>query len=252
VNAAPIPYLNSSIVATIDITEQKKAEAEIIKSREQLMQLHSHINDVREEERATMAREIHDELGQTLASLKLDLIGIREDFEEHARLKRKISKAITLVDTSIKTVRKISSALRPQMLDELGLAAAIEWLSNDFGRRSGIKCSLDLQDIDDLEANSSISLFRIFQAALANIMLHSKAKSISVKLELSDEVLLLSVKDDGIGITQEQINSSKSFGIVGMNERTAQINGSFEINSEINKGTEIKVTVPVNRQKESI
>lgn len=249
VNAAPIPYLNSSILATIDITGQKKAEAEIVKSREQLMQLYRHLNEVREEERSAIAREIHDELGQSLASLKLDLIGIKEDFEEQLKLKRKIDKAITLVDTSIKTVQKISSALRPQMLDELGLAAAIEWLSNDFKKRSGIKCSLDLQDIDYLEPNISISLFRIFQAALANIMLHSKAKSISVKLELRDEILLLSVKDDGIGITQEQINSSKSFGIVGMSERAEQINGSFEINSEINKGTEIKVTVPVTGKK---
>lgn len=249
VNAAPFQASKSSIVTTIDITEQKKAEAEIIKSREQLMQLYRHINDVREEERSAIAREIHDELGQTLASLKLDLIGIKEDTGEQMKLKRKINKAITLVDTSIKTVRKISSALRPQMLDELGLAAAIEWLSNDFKRRSGIQCNLDLQDIDYLEPNISISLFRIFQAALANIMLHSKAKSISVKLELSDEVLLLSVKDDGIGVTQEKINSSKSFGIVGMSERAEQINGSFEINSEINKGTEIKVTVPVTSKK---
>jgi PAS domain S-box len=249
VNAAPFQASKSSIVTTIDITQRKKWEEEIQNSKIQLDQLYKHINEVREEERSAIAREIHDELGQTLASLKLDLIGIQEDFEEQIRLKRRISKAVTLVDTSIKTVRKISSALRPQMLDELGLAAAIEWLSNDFKKRSGIKCSLDLQYIDYLEPNISISLFRIFQAALANIMLHSKAKSISVKLELRDELLLLSVKDDGIGITQEQINSTKSFGIVGMSERAQQINGGFEINSEINKGTEIKVTVPVNGKK---
>ena len=231
--------------ASVDITEQTRAEEEIIKSREQLMQLYRHLNDVREEERAIMAREIHDELGQSLASLKLDLIGIQEDNERQVKLKRKINKAITMVDNSIKTVRKISSALRPQMLDELGLASAIEWLSNDFKKRSGIKCELDLQEIDNLEPNISISLFRIFQASLTNIMLHSKAKSISIKLKSGDGVLFLSVKDDGIGITQEQISSSKSFGIVGMQERTNQINGTFEIHSQTNLGTEIIVLVPL-------
>ena len=250
VNAAPVPNLNSSVVVTNDISQRKKWEEEIQNSKIQLDQLHKHINEVREEERSVIAREIHDELGQTLASLKLDLIGIQEDNERQVKLKRKISKAITMVDNSIKTVRKISSALRPQMLDELGLASAIEWLSNDFKKRSGIKCTLDLQEFDEPGGIISISLFRIFQAALANIMLHSRAKSIAVKLTMSNGLLVLSVKDDGIGITQEQISSPKSFGIVGMQERAKQINGTFEIHSQANIGTEIIVMVPLGDNME--
>jgi PAS domain S-box-containing protein len=252
VNAAPIPDLNSSIVATIDISQRKQWEEEIQNSKNQVDQLHKHINEVREEERSVIAREIHDELGQTLASLKLELIGIKEDFEEQLKLKRKINKAIELVNTSIKTIRKISSALRPQMLDELGLASAIEWLSNDFKKRLGIKCTLDLQDIDDPGGIISISLFRIFQAALTNVMLHSGARSIQVKLALNNGLLVLSLKDDGIGIAKELIRSPKSFGIVGMEERAKQINGTFEIHSEINKGTEIRVTVPFTDKTEAL
>lgn len=250
----PLVSIDGQIIgitgASLDITEQTRAEEEITKSREQLMRLYRHVNEVREEERAIMAREIHDELGQSLASLKLDLIGIQEDNERQVKLKRKISKAITMVDNSIKTVRKISSALRPQMLDELGLASAIEWLSNDFKKRSGIKCKLDLQEIDEPGGIISISLFRIFQAALANIMLHSRARSIAVKLTMNSGLLILSIKDDGIGITQEQISSPKSFGIVGMQERAKQINGTFEIHSQANIGTEIIVMVPLGDNME--
>jgi PAS domain S-box-containing protein len=229
-----------------DITERIHAEEEIIKSKEQLELLYKHINDVREEERTSISREIHDDLGQSLAGLKIDLIGMKENLDKTS--KQKMTKAISLVSDTIKSVQKLASQLRPQMLDELGLSSAIEWHANEFIKRTGIKCKLELEDIEDLEGNIPISMFRIFQASLTNIMLHSKATSISVKLATNDEMLLLSVIDDGIGITPEQINSTKSFGITGMRERANQINGKFEIHSEVNKGTEIIVTVPLKRQ----
>jgi PAS domain S-box-containing protein len=252
VSAAPIPHLNSSIVSIIDITQRKKWEEEIQNSKMQLDLLNKHINEVREEERSVIAREIHDELGQTLASLKLDLIGINEELDEQLQLKQRINKTIEMVDSSIKTVRKISSALRPQILDELGLASAMEWLANDFKKRSGLKCKLELQEVEELDSNISIALFRIFQAAMTNIVLHSGAKSVAVKLGMNNELLILSVKDDGIGISQEYIHSPKSFGIVGMKERTKQINGTFEIHSEINIGTEIRITVPVTGKTKAL
>ena len=228
-----------------DITIRIEADLEIKKSKEQLTQLYKHLNDVREEERTSIAREIHDDLGQSLAGLKLDLIGMKEEFKDKAGSKQKIDKAISLVDTTIKTVQKLSSQLRPQMLDELGLAASIEWQSNEFRKRTGIKCKLELEEIDDLPENISISLFRIFQASLTNIMLHSKAKSISVKLEVKEETIQLTIIDDGRGITAEQLNSAKSFGIIGMRERANQINGRFEIHTKVKSGTEIIVSVPL-------
>lgn len=252
VSAAPIPHLNSSIVATIDITEQKKAKEEIVQSKAQLLQYFRHLSEAKEMERAAIAREIHDELGQCLASLKLDLIGIGEEFEDQKSLKQRIDSNIKLIDTSIKTVQKVTSLLRPQIIDELGLAPSIEWLSNDFKKRSGIKCALDIQEIEDPGGIISISLFRIFQAALTNIMLHSGASSIAVKLTVNDGLLTLLVSDNGIGITKEQIHSPQSFGIIGMIERAKHINGTFEIQSVMNQGTEIRVTVPLIGKMETL
>ena len=177
-------------------------------------------------------------------------MGIQDDLDEYPALKLKIDKAIALVNSTIKTVQKICSELRPQMLDELGLAAAIEWQTHEFKKRTGIKCKLELQEIEELEENITISLFRIFQASLTNIILHSKAKTISVKLTLTDSLLSLVVADDGIGIKQEQLDSPKSFGIIGMRERANNINSRFTIKSEIDKGTKITVTVPITGKKE--
>ena len=127
------------------------AEEEIEKSKELLVQLYKHLNDVREEERTSIAREIHDDLGQSLAGLKIDLFGMKEKLTEKESSYLEIDKAISLVDSTIKTVQKLSSELRPQMLDELGLASAIEWQTGEFKKRSGITCKLNLQDIDDLD-----------------------------------------------------------------------------------------------------
>ena len=233
------------LVVAREITQRIKATEEVRKSKEQLVELYKNLNEVREEERTSISREIHDDLGQSLAGLKIDLIGIKEDLNDKLLPKHKIDKAISLVDATIKTVRKISSELRPQMLDELGLASAIEWQSNEFKKRTGIKCKLKLEEIEDISENAAISLFRIFQAAMTNIMLHSKATSVSVKLETKEQMIQLRINDDGIGITHEQLNSAKSFGLIGMRERANQINGNFEIKTGVNSGTEIIVSVPV-------
>ena len=231
------------------ITERKLADEEIRKSKEQLVQLYKHLNDVREEERTSIAREIHDELGQSLAGLKIDLIAMKEALNDRVSTNHRIDKAISLVDGTIKTVQKLTSELRPQMLDELGLASAIEWQTGEFKKRTGIKCKLNLQDIDDLAQNVAISLFRIFQTSMTNIMLHSKATSIMVKLKKIKGAVQLRIIDNGRGITLDQLNSPKSFGIIGMRERTNQINGKIEILTQENIGTEIIVTVPLMLNK---
>ena len=236
----------------IDITSRKEAVDEINRSKEQLTQLYKHVDEVREEERTSIAREIHDDLGQSLAGLKLDLIAMKEDIKDKAGSKLKIDKAISLVNSTIKTVQKLSSQLRPQMLDELGLASAIEWQVSEFKKRTGIQCILKLEEIDDLSDSVAISLFRIFQASLTNIMLHSKAKSIRVQLCRNNGMVQLSIKDDGIGISNEQLGSKSSFGIRGMRERANQMNGIFEINTKIQSGTEISVLVPLETNLDKI
>ena len=230
-----------------DITEHKKVREEIIKSHEQLKLLTAHLMEVREKERTEVAREIHDELGQSLAGMKIDLIWLKENIKNKLKSEHKINQMISLMSDTMKTVQKISAELRPKMIDDLGLTSAIEWQLDVFKKRTGIKCNLELEEIGEIDGNISITLFRIFQAALTNIMRHSKAKSISVKLAVKEEILHLSVSDDGIGITQEQINLPNSFGIIGMRERTNQINGRFEIHSRKNEGTEIIVTVSLKK-----
>lgn len=240
------------LVVARDFTERKKTEEEFHQSKNQLAELYKHLSEVREEERTNMAREIHDDLGQSLAGLKLDLIGLKEDINGINWLKEKIDREISMVDDTIKTVRKLTSDLRPQMLDELGLASAIEWQSREFIKRTGIKCNLEIEEIENLNGNIAISLFRIFQASITNIMLHSQAKSVNIKLGIVGELLQLSIFDDGIGISQEQLNSSKSFGIIGMRERANQINGTFIINTQPNKGTKISVNVDLTKKEESL
>ena len=233
-------YLNSIVQ---DIDDCKKAEKEAIKSREQYEQLYRRLNEIREEERTSISREIHDELGQMLAGLKIDLIVLKENCDD--KFEHSFNNLISQVDTTISSVQKISQELRPQMLDKLGLASAIEWQGSEFKKRTGIKCKLEIENIEDLEGNIPISLFRIFQASLTNIMLHSKATSVSVKLAVINGILQLKVIDNGIGITQEQINSRRSLGIIGIRERAKQINGKLDIHTQKNKGTEIMVTVPL-------
>ncbi len=234
-----------------DITQSFEALNEINHTKAQLDELHKHLNEVREEERTSIAREIHDDLGQSLAGLKIDLLEIKEDVNEDKDPSHKIDKAIFVVETTIKKIQKLSSELRPQMLDELGLASAIEWQSNEFKKRTGIKIKLSLEEMDDLDKNIAISLYRIFQAALTNIMLHSKATSISVNLESKDQMIQLMIIDNGIGITSEQLYSSKSFGLIGMRERANQISGKLKIITDVNNGTEIIVNVPLAQENVS-
>ncbi|MEI6277223.1 MAG: PAS domain S-box protein [Prolixibacteraceae bacterium] len=252
----PLPGENHEIsgvlVVARDITHRKQAEEEVFNSKQQLDLLYKHLNQVREEERTSIAREIHDDLGQSLAGLKIDLVEMRKDMGENSGSIQKINKAISLVEGTMKTVQKISSELRPQMLDELGLASAIEWQIREFRKRTGMKCVHQLEDIEDMDEEISISLYRIFQASLTNIMLHSKANSLSVILSMIQGVITLKMKDDGVGIRKEQINSLKSFGIIGMKERTNQIKGTFTIHTGINKGTEIIVSVPFRKKRRDI
>jgi len=228
-----------------EIEDRKKISDELLKSREELRNLSSHLQTVREEERKLIAREIHDELGQALNTIKLKL-------SLHKRIENSGSEAagisfnelFGLIDTTINTVRRIITELRPQILDDLGLSAAIEWLVNEFSKNSGIACSLSIY-ADELKAepDKSIALFRILQEALTNVARHSNAAAVNISLTEANNYIELLIEDDGKGISPDKIANPSSYGLLGMKERARYIGGELTIQSQINKGTTIKVKV---------
>ncbi len=231
-----------------DISERKKMEEEITNSREQLRNLTERVQSIREEERKHVAHEIHDELGQLLTSIQLDLSWIQLKMpKEQELLLEKINDTLNTINMTIHSVQKISSSLRPLMLDDLGLSAAIEWQVGEFQKRTGIQCKieLDIEDID-LDKDISTSIFRIFQETCTNVSRHAKASNVEVELKERDGDLILKVCDNGIGITKEQIADPLSLGLIGMRERVHKWSGSFKIRGIHGKGTLVVVTIPSN------
>lgn len=231
-----------------DITERKRAEEKLKKSSKLLRELATHLQSVREEERTTIAREIHDELGQVLTVLKiqLSLLGNKLSPDQFT-LKEKVSSLTDLIDQSIESVQKISSKLRPTILDELGLIAAIEWQTEEFEKLTNINCSIVLPKEDlHLSTEKSTAIFRIFQEALTNIARHSEAKKVAISLITENSILYLEIADDGKGITQEQLKDFKSLGLRGMEERAMIFGGTVSFDSIISKGTKVKVEIPID------
>ena len=227
--------------------ERDRAEREIRDSREQLRNLSAHLQSVREEERTRMAREIHDELGQGLTALKMDVSWLnRRLLEEDATFKNKLTSMEEVIDRTIETVQKLSGELRPGMLDDLGLAAAIEWQAEEFQNRTGIKCEVYLSPEETLlNRDQSTTMFRIFQETLTNVIRHARATKVEVRLEEQNGSIVLEVADNGRGITQSEISDPKSFGLIGMRERVYFLDGEVTIVGSPGKGTRIKVTLPL-------
>ncbi|MDP8208467.1 MAG: PAS domain S-box protein [Candidatus Electryonea clarkiae] len=231
----------------IDITKRKLAEEEAEKSRKQLRELTSHLQDVRENERTILAREIHDELGQVLTALSMDLSWIFDQLpEEQKSIKDKTKSMEELVDSTVQIVKRISSELRPGLLDDIGLSAAMEWQLEEFKKRTGIPFKLRLTH-EEAEIDNQLStvIFRIFQESLTNIMRHANATQVKVDLSVEDESILLKVDDNGKGITSQQITDPKSFGLLGIRERVDSFNGQMKINGIPDNGTTLTVDIPL-------
>jgi signal transduction histidine kinase len=229
--------------------QHRRAEDQLRESHEQLRALSVYLQSIREEERTRIAREVHDELGQALTSCKLDLSWIAGKLP--AELKPLVEKARALtahIDSTIQTVRRISSELRPGVLDHLGLVAAIEWQSNEFQNRTGIKCDVRSRIREPLDQELSTTFFRIFQETLTNVIRHAGATHVSVDLKEADGRITLEVKDNGRGIARTEIFNSRSMGLLGMRERTELLGGVFEIGSiPRQKGTRVRVSIPLKR-----
>ena len=231
----------------IDVTRRKEAEQRLNRSRKQLRALAARIQKVREEERSRIAREIHDVLGQALTGMKIDLAWLAKKIgsSEKAVLLEKIRSLAELVDPTIQRVRKICTELRPGVLDDLGLVAAIEWQSDEFTARTGIQTRVRARDVAVVPGGErSTAVFRIFQEALTNIARHSGAKHVQIELGCGESGVELIVRDDGRGITSADLVRPESLGILGMQERAHVFGGEVRISGVQAEGTTVKVTVP--------
>lgn len=230
-----------------EIGEREKAEDELRRSREELRGLASHLQSVREQERADIAREIHDELGQALTALKLDLhwAGQQVAAGRPGVAAPRIAAMSKSIDATVQSVRRISSQLRPKLLDDLGLSAALEWQAREFEQRTGVECRIR-SDPDDIVLDPALStaLFRIFQETLTNVARHAGASRVDVVLTSFGGKVEMTVTDDGQGIRPEQVSNGRSLGIVGMRERVRSLGGRLEINGRRGRGTSVRVSIP--------
>jgi len=235
------------------ISAQKQAENELMSSREELRNLIAYQQSVREEERKRISREIHDELGQSLTALKLDLSWLGKSLsKDQTALCEKTGSMKALIVSIIQTVQRISAELRPGILDDLGLKEAMEWAMKEFQVRTGIagEFRCDLTDSNgDIEIRTTI--YRIFQEALTNVARHSQATKVSVILEENADTLALSVRDNGQGITEKEIADPKSLGLIGIRERARLCGGEVVISGSRHEGTMVKVLIPQDRKDES-
>jgi PAS domain S-box-containing protein len=229
-----------------DITERERAEEQLKRSREQLRNLARHLESVREAERAMIAREIHDELGQMLTGLKIDLAWLHSRLsEDQASVLDRTEAMSKLIDTTMKTVRRISSSLRPAILDDFGLVAAIKWQAEEFETRTGIQCRLTLPPHDiTLDRRGSTSIFRVFQETLTNVARHANATEVNITLRTAAGNLILEITDNGKGITESEIYDFRSLGLLGMRERVLLLGGEFNIRGVKGKGTTLTVRAP--------
>ena len=239
-----------------DITERTRAEIAVRTSEEQLRALSARLRSAREEEGTRIAREIHDELGGALTGLKWDLQGIRESLMAssngggNAAIAQKISSLADLVDTTISTVRRISSDLRPPVLDDLGLIAAVEWQAQQFQSRTGIRCECKTaSDALDLNRDQATAVFRIFQEILTNVLRHSGATDILVEIRKESSNFVLEVTDNGRGISERDTAGASSLGLLGMRERAVLAGGDVLIRSTEGRGTSVVVRVPLSHNR---
>jgi PAS domain S-box-containing protein len=234
-----------------DITERRLAEEALRKSREELRALARHLQRVREEERARIARDIHDELGQGLTCLRMDLAWLGGHLPRRAAtdLLGKIKSMTAVLDDNVAVLQRLIKELRPPLLDDLGLGPAIEWLTKDFEARTGIKFKLDIREGDvQVGHEMATAVFRIVQESLTNIAKHSGATAGRVSLKVTAGSLILEVSDNGKGIGEIEAGGQVSFGLVGIRERVAALGGNVMIKGRRGSGTVVGVEIPVGRE----
>ena len=258
--AFPVDYSSSpvmeqdaivgAVVTFTDITERKRSEEQLQRTLGELRTLSRRLDVVREEERTRIARELHDELGVRLTCLKLDLARLQSlmggSLFPREKMEEKVRSMTAEVDSTIASVQRLVVELRPGILDDLGLVAAIEWQCQDFEQRSGTRCICKASKEEiDLDRAHATAAFRICQEALTNVARHAKATSVRVLIEQVNGELLLEIQDDGQGIGTEQLTDSASLGLLGMRERARGLGGRLEIAARPGKGTTVTLRLPL-------
>jgi len=237
----------TSIGTVQDITERKIAEKEK-NVLEQLQQLTQYTEKARENERAAISRELHDDLGQALTAVKIDMGMIRSSISDQGVVSQ-INKVTALVSDTIKTVQRITSNLRPDIIYDLGLETAIEWYTKQYAERYGKEVILELDPAISFSSEDSLTLFRIMQESLTNVARHSEATRVIIALCKEGDKVIFCISDNGIGITDSQRNAKNSFGIISMNERAASLQAKFDVSSKKGGGTVIKLMIPLKNQQ---
>ncbi len=232
-----------------DISERQRVSAALQESRAQMRDFAGRLRQARESERAQIARRIHDELGQVLTALRLDIAWLEARLPKDQRpLHEKCGAMAKLIEGTIGRVRTLAAELRPAVLDDLGLPAAIEWETQEFGRRSGIACTLQLPaELASLDADRATDLFRILQEALTNVARHAGARRVEVRLRVVRGELVLHVEDDGRGITPTEATDPRSLGLLGMRERALLWDGAVDVQAGSTGGTCVTVRLPLPR-----
>ena len=231
-------------ILSAELAERELSEQRLRASEEKLRALATHLQSVREEERIHIAREIHDELGQALTGLKFDINATLKSGCDAQGLADKAQGLSHQIDRIINSVRRIASGLRPEVLDEIGLSAAVEWQAREFSRRTGVRCTVDISPgFSDPDKERSTALFRIFQELLTNVARHANATKVTAQLA-DGHALTLKVEDNGRGIQDQEFESPKSLGLLGLRERALAFGGSIEVKGYEGRGTAVSVSIP--------
>ncbi|MGH7824950.1 MAG: sensor histidine kinase [Candidatus Binatia bacterium] len=227
------------------LADELQRELQTRISRDQLRELARRQQTVQEQERADLARELHDEFGAALTALKLDLHWIMARLPSGVKsLQEKATGMSELIDRTVESVSRTGARLRPRVLDDFGLVAAIDWQTQDFRGRTGIQCKAQLPDYVELDPKLSIAVFRILQEALTNVALHANATEVMINLRVDGGAVFLEVKDNGVGINQEQASNEASFGLLGMKERAYVFGGRVCLDGRESQGTTVRVEIP--------
>jgi PAS domain S-box-containing protein len=235
------------LILAKDVTERLEAEKQLHQSYQEIRKLVSYLQNIREEERTNMAREIHDQLGQQLTVMKMDISWMYKKMQDAEKpVRDRMQELKDIMDDTVKLVRRLSADLRPSLLDDMGLIAAIEWHLSEMEKRSGISITLEcLKEEPSLSKESKTNLFRILQESLTNVSRHAKATNVTVILEKKANDIVMTIRDNGVGFDSEKIAAKRTLGLLGMRERTSMMGGTYEISSSPGSGTTVLVSIPL-------